>query len=115
MDGDLVTVGDALAIVRERGIAIEEWSQAVADGTVQSWPSADGRLRVRRSDAECWRPRVVSLVKLDDLVGERSDLEQLIYDEVLRLRHDGVSCADIAEVLHVSERDAQLIYEPPPG
>jgi hypothetical protein len=39
---DLISVYDALAIIRQRGVNVEEWSQAIDDGAVPSWPSADG-------------------------------------------------------------------------
>jgi ATP-dependent Clp protease ATP-binding subunit ClpA len=66
------------------------------------------------------RQQVLSLLsaplsKLDKLVSERNTLHQLIFDEVLRLRHEGISWADIGEVLRMTEQAAQAAYEPPPG
>jgi hypothetical protein len=112
---DLISVYDALAIIRQRGVNVEEWSQAIADGAVPSWPSAEGQLRVRRTDAEGWRPTTVDRSKLDELAAERNELDQRIYDEVLRLPADRASWFDIAEILGVTEREAQVAYEPPPG
>lgn len=72
-------------------------------------------MRVRRTDTEGWRPTTVDRSKLDELAAERNELDQRIYDEVLRLRADLASWFDIAETLGVTEREAQVAYEPPPG
>jgi hypothetical protein len=67
-DDDLVSVEDALRVVRRRGISVEEWSQAIADGAVPSWPHPDDSLRVRLSDARSWLPTSVDPTRLEDLV-----------------------------------------------
>jgi hypothetical protein len=111
---DLVSAGDALRIIRRRGISVEEWSQAIADGAVVSWPHRDGVLRVRLMDARTWLPTTVDPMKLYDLVRERRDLDQRIDREVQRLHGDGNSWSDIAEILGVTERQARRAHERPP-
>jgi hypothetical protein len=111
---DLVSVGDALRIIRRRGISVEEWSQAIADGAVLSWLHRDGVLRVRLMDARTWLPTTVDPMKLYDLVRERRDLDQRIDREVQRLHGDGNSWSDIAEILGVTERQARRAHERPP-
>lgn len=112
-EDDLVSVEDALRVVRRRGISVEEWSQAIADGAVWSWPQRDGRLRVRLFDARTWLPTTVGSWKLDELVRERRQLDALIDQQVQRLSRAGYSWADIAEILRVTERQARRSYERP--
>lgn len=113
-DDGLVSVEDAFRVVRRRGVSVEEWSQAIADGAVPSWPDRDGRLRVRLSDARTWLPTTVDPGKLDELVRERRRLDGLIRLEVQRLSSSGHSWADIAEILGVTERQARRSHERPP-
>lgn len=113
-DDDLVSIEDALRVIRRRGISVEEWSQAIADGAVPSWPHRDGRLRVRLFDARTWLPTTVDPGKLDELVRQRRRLDALIDLEVQRLRRDGHSWTDIAEILGVTERQATRSYDRTP-
>lgn len=113
-EDDLVSVEDAFRVVRRRGISVEEWSQAIADGAVPSWPQHDGRFRVRLSDARTWLPTTVGSWKLGELVRERRLLDALIDQEVQRLSRAGHSWADIAEILGVTERQARRSHERPP-
>ena len=113
-DDDLVTVEVALVAIQRRGVSVEEWSQAIADGLVASWPHPDGRLRVRLSDAKTWRPKTVSPAALEDLVRQRRDLDAHIDYEVQRLHDDGTSWFDIAEILGTTERQARRSHERPP-
>ena len=94
-------------VIQRRGISVEEWSQAIADGLVPSWPHRDGRLRVRLSDATTWRPKTVSPAVLEDLVRQRRNLDAHIDHEVQRLHDDGTSWIEIAEILGVTERQAR--------
>jgi hypothetical protein len=112
---DLISVGEALVIVTRRGVSAEEWSQAIADGVVQAWTTADGHLQVQRQDAESWRPRTVDRCRLDGLVAQRDELDRLIHDEVLRLRDDGAGWSEIAEILGLTEDDARMAYEGRPA
>ena len=113
-DDDLVSVEDALRVVARRGISVEEWSQAIADGAVPSWPHREGGFRVRLSDARTWLPTTVDPGKLDELVRERRRLEGQIDHEVHRLSRQGHSWSDIAEILGMTERQARRSYERPP-
>src|SRR5215469_11202831 len=97
-DDDLVSIEDALRVVRRRGIWVEEWSQAIADGRVPSWPHREDGLRVRLDDARTWLPTTVDPIRLFDLVRERHRLDGQIDVEVQRLRRDGRSWAEIAEL-----------------
>jgi hypothetical protein len=110
-DDDLVSVEDALRVVRRRGISVEEWSQAIADGAVPSWSHRDDGLRVRLSDARTWLPTTVDPTRLLDLVRERRRLDGQIDMEVQRLSRDGHSWAEIAELLGVTERKARRLYD----
>lgn len=113
-DDDLVSVDDALRVVRRRGVSVEEWSQAIADGAVPSWPDRNGGLRVRLSDARAWLPTTVNPEKLHDLVRERRRIDGQIDHEVQRLVRDGRSWTEIAETLGVTERQARRSHERPP-
>lgn len=111
---DLVSVEDAFRVVKRRGVSVEEWSQAIADGAVPSWPNRHGQLRVRLSDARTWLPTTVNPEKLHDLVRQRRRLDRMIDHEVQRLSRDGPSWTDIAEILGVTERQARRHHERPP-
>ena len=113
VEDQLISVGDALRVVRRRGISIEEWSQAIADGLVPSWPHSDGQLRVRLVDARTWLPRTVDPERLYQLVRERHQIDGMIDREVQRLLGDGYSWNEIAEVLGVTEQHARRFYERP--
>ena len=113
-DDDLVSVEDALRVVRRRGVSVEEWSQAIADGAVRSWLDGDGELRVRLSDARAWLPTTVNPERLHDLVRERWRLDGQIDHEVQRLIRDGRSWTEVAELLGTTEHRARRTYERPP-
>jgi hypothetical protein len=113
-DDELVSVEVALVVIQRRGVSVEEWSQAIADGLVPSWPHRDGRLRVRLSDATTWRPKTVSPAVLEDLVRRRRSLDAHIDHEVQRLHDDGTGWIEIAEILGVTERQARRSHEARP-
>ena len=53
---DLISFGDALRIVtNDRGINHDQWIDALSVGDIPTW-KVDGRIKVRRSDAETWFP-----------------------------------------------------------
>jgi hypothetical protein len=113
-DDDLVSVDDALRAVRRRGISIEEWSQAIADGAVQSWFDGEGHLRVRLIDARTWLPTTTNPDRLHELVRERRRLDGDIDREVQLLLRDGRNWAAIPELLGTTERRARHAHERPP-